>query len=94
MYDQSRAERRFGVDLDKYNRMLADQDGRCAICGSDYPGVPGRRFCVDHDHATGVVRALLCNGCNNGIGMLGDDPNRVRAAAAYLEKYRDHPTGM
>jgi hypothetical protein len=64
------------------------QAGVCAIC--DLPeratrnGVP-KRLAVDHDHATGAVRALLCSRCNLAIGYMEDCPARLRAAADYLE---------
>lgn len=78
----------YGLSPEQYEAMLAAQDNRCAICRSpDWPGkhpVP----CVDHNEETGKVRELLCGNCNNGIGMLGHDPARLRAAAEYLEKHR------
>jgi hypothetical protein len=43
---------------------------------------------VDHDHITGRVRALLCSGCNTGIGHLQDDPDVLRRAADYIEQHR------
>ncbi len=77
--------RLYGLSLDAYRDILRAQHGRCAICGRP----PGKRaLTVDHNHATGQVRALLCNGCNVGIGGFREDPALLRAAIAYLETYR------
>ncbi|MET8864677.1 endonuclease VII domain-containing protein [Nonomuraea sp. NPDC004580] len=85
--------RAFGVTLDHYRDLLAKQDGGCAICGWS-PDVPlesqqgqGRhaRLVVDHCHATGKVRGLLCGMCNKAIGHLREDPAIVQLAAEYLE---------
>jgi len=77
----------YGVTPDEYEAMMLSQDGRCAICRSDaWPGKHNRPH-VDHDHVTGKVRGLLCGKCNVGLGNLGDDPERLRAAAAYIETH-------
>src|SRR5882672_6633830 len=74
----------YGITLEQYNQILADQGGVCAICG----GPPKKRDLeVDHDHATGRVRGLLCHGCNVGIGFLCDSADLALRAAAYLEKH-------
>jgi hypothetical protein len=73
--------RKYGVDLAAYQRMFTSQGGKCAICGK----AQERAFDVDHDHATGVVRGLLCTNCNRMVGHAADDPVRLRAAAVYLE---------
>jgi hypothetical protein len=64
--------------------LLAAQGGRCAICVGEWTGHHIAPH-IDHDHATGKVRGLLCVNCNNGLGRFGDDPRRLRAAAQYLE---------
>lgn len=67
---------------DDFNDLLAEQGGCCAICESDDPG--REWWSVDHDHATGAVRGLLCNNCNAGLGMFKDSPELIRAAYEYL----------
>ena len=63
-----------------YDRMLARQGGVCKICRK-----PSRtRLCLDHDHANGRARALLCRKCNFGLGLYDDDIGRLLRAAAYL----------
>lgn len=55
----------------------------CQVCGSEDPGL--KRPPIDHDHATGEVRGVLCNQCNRGVGMFRDDPWLLRRMADYLE---------
>lgn len=76
--------RRAGVSDAEAERMAYAQDYRCAICRETHL-VP-RAMCVDHCHATGRVRGLLCNACNLGLGHFKDDPHRLREAAAYVER--------
>lgn len=89
--------RKYGIDERSYQEMLAAQDGKCAICGMtpeerngeffDAGKVPAakRRLHVDHSHVTDQVRGLLCWACNIGLGKFRDDPQRLRAAADYLD---------
>ena len=72
----------YGISLEDYARLLVRQGGVCAICLK----APAERLCVDHCHATGKVRGLLCRTCNVGLGCYRDDPSLVTAAAAYLRK--------
>lgn len=82
--------RKYGLTVDDYEAMRSSQKGACLICG-DEPS----RLVVDHCHATGAVRGLLCARCNVAIGILRDDPSLMRRAAEYLERERrpprDHP---
>lgn len=70
-----------GLSVDEYECRVAAQNGCCAICGKAVDG----NLCVDHCHETGGVRGLLCKPCNFGLGLFGDDPERLRRAADYLE---------
>jgi hypothetical protein len=58
----------YGITVADFDRMLAAQGGRCAVCGSDKPGGRWARFAVDHCHKTGKVRGLLCTHCNVLVG--------------------------
>lgn len=76
-------QRKYGITLDDFRAMLADQDGGCKICRrSDGP------LHVDHCHTTGKVRGLLCIPCNRALGYMKDDPDLLRSAADYLDRSR------
>lgn len=83
---------KYGITHEQFEAMKAEQRGLCACCGE----VPRKLhkdsmkvvdLCVDHNHATKVVRALLCDHCNRGIGLFKDSAELLRRAAAYLEKH-------
>lgn len=79
---------RYGITIDMLLVMFRLQGGVCAICGAA-PRVGMRRgLYVDHDHATGRVRGLLCHGCNIGLGGFRDNTASLAAAARYLEASR------
>mgnify|MGYP003920597693 CR=1 FL=1 len=60
--------------------------GACEACGILFGDDQATKPVIDHDHDTGVVRGVLCANCNSGIGMMGDDPERLRQAAAFIER--------
>ena len=76
-------------------RLLKEQGGRCAICGTDDPGTRWG-WCIDHDHACcdgpdscgKCIRGVLCVNCNSGLGSFADDTDRMRAAIEYLRRAR------
>ena len=78
----------YGITPEQHKKMLEEQRGRCAICGNAQPC--GRRLCVDHHHASGAVRGLLCFRCNRALGALRDSPSLLRTAADYLERTGRH----
>ncbi len=80
--------RKYGLSPSDYKAILASQGGCCAICGDTQGSASAEDLFVDHDHATGQVRGLLCNGCNAALGCMQDVPERLEAAAEYLRRTR------
>lgn len=78
----------YGLTLERYEELVAQQGGVCAIC-SQPPA--GRELDVDHCHKTGEVRALLCSRCNRVLGHAGDDPDLLQAIVDYLLRF---PVGI
>lgn len=73
----------YGITPEQFEALTVLQNGKCAICGATESS-DGRGLCVDHCHATGVVRGLLCSGCNKGLGHFSDSADRMLAASEYL----------
>lgn len=78
-------KKNFGLTTEAYDLMLDAQSGVCAICKSEC--TKGYRLAVDHDHKTGRIRALLCSGCNLGIGNFRESPDVLAAAVEYLQQH-------
>jgi hypothetical protein len=81
---------RYGITLDDYYEMLERQHGLCKVCFKPVTALT-TRLSVDHCHATGRVRSLLCKRCNTGAGFFDDDAGRMRRAADHVED-PDGPT--
>ena len=78
---------KYGITETDYERMILEQGGVCAICkspASSPRNARRRHLDVDHCHATGQVRGLLCGCCNRAIGMLNNDGILFLKAANYL----------
>jgi len=73
-------KRTYGLSRVQLDALIEAQGGRCAICESN-PAVH-----VDHDHATGKIRGVLCFTCNVALGQLKDDVTLFRKAIDYLER--------
>lgn len=76
--------RGFYLAEDEYNGKVRMQDGECVICGCNNNG---KTLHTDHNHDTKQVRDLLCRACNHVLGLMEEDPDRLRAAADYLEDH-------
>jgi hypothetical protein len=78
-------KKRYGISLVDYNEMVEHQEGKCLICGTHKSSLD-RSLTVDHDHATGKVRGLLCYNCNLVLGNAKDNVNTLQKAIEYLNK--------
>lgn len=74
--------RRLGYNPDQILKWWQEHPKTCDICGV---GTDKEKMAIDHCHTTGVIRGLLCERCNHGLGHFKDDPERLREAANYLE---------
>lgn len=88
-----RLKQDFGITLEQYQQMLEEQSGVCACCGKpetatyNKTGVT-KQLAVDHDHATGEIRGLLCGRCNTALGLLQDSEDTIMSLLTYLSKER------
>lgn len=79
---ENRVMSTYGFGAGEYEKLLAAQGGKCAICR----GTRRYRLSVDHDHKTNLVRGLLCRMCNERLLTAArDKPDVLRSAADYLD---------
>lgn len=82
----------YGLTLEQYHQMFEDQKGVCSICKQ--PELARRKdgskipLHVDHDHVTGLVRSLLCQCCNQGLGHFKDNVQLILKAADYISYHQ------
>jgi hypothetical protein len=74
---RSRVKVAYGLTLDEYESLMKNP---CQICG-----LRTERMHLDHCHQSGQVRGVLCRNCNVALGLMADNPERLRRAAEYLE---------
>ena len=82
---RARLKHGYGMTCEDLYAMIESQRGRCAICEETFA-----KPVIDHDHETGVVRALLCSRCNASLAAI-ERPGFVDRARAYLQRHRAEP---
>jgi hypothetical protein len=85
--------RKYGITLDRYFEMIAEQDGRCKLCHEPFGESKAKRPALDHDHKDGKVRGILHTNCNIAIGMLEDNQKMCMQAAEYLRSFQGEESG-
>lgn len=82
---RNRLKRLYGMTLEEFDLLLAEQGGTCAVCPSIEPN--GVNWHVDHCHTTGRVRGILCHPCNTALGLLDEDVDRIKRLSEYVQRY-------
>lgn len=80
----------YGITLADKQKMFDSQEGNCASCGDVMVSV--FKAHLDHHHASGKIRDLLCGGCNAALGYLKEDPDRIMKLATYIKKHQSEGT--
>lgn len=85
----------YGLHPTEYYKMLESQGNVCAICKepetSLFHNKPGKvkKLSVDHCHATGKVREILCQRCNHFLGRVEEKTELLQAMIDYLNKHKE-----
>jgi len=80
---ECKIRKKFGITFEQKRAILTAQGGTCAICKGDNSNSK-RDWHIDHCHKSGVVRGILCHGCNTALGSFKDSPEILAAAIEYL----------
>ena len=79
---------KYGISLEKVEEQLEKQNHVCPICECSLKLNP---YAVDHCHASGKVRDILCHSCNKGLGFFYESEKALLSAISYLRKHHDSP---
>lgn len=85
----SKLKSTYGITIEQYDAMFISQGGICLICGC--PETVKRNgkiknLSIDHNHVTGKIRGLLCQKCNQALGLLGENPVTINSLLKYITK--------
>ena len=88
---------KYDLTPEQYRALYVAQNGQCGICGAEIPdrltetGDLRSQSEIDHDHATGAVRGLLCGRCNKVLARYGDSGEFFERVVSYLAKAQSLP---
>jgi hypothetical protein len=87
-------QKKYGITLEEYDAYWIVFKGKCGICNINLKrpeptkGQELNAAALDHDHKTGNIRGLLCNGCNKALGLFKDNPEILKNAINWV-KYNE-----
>jgi Recombination endonuclease VII len=73
----------YGITSEEYNSRFESQGGSCYICQRHQTELKSK-LNIDHCHRTGYLRALLCNQCNQALGLVREDPEVIQNMLEYV----------
>jgi len=79
---KSRLKNQYNISVEQYEKMLTNQDNKCAICKQEENN---KSLSIDHNHNSNQIRALLCTRCNMLLGSINEDIELLKKIIAYLE---------
>jgi hypothetical protein len=92
--------KRMGLTSEEYTEMLSLQGGVCASCGNPEKTIDNRtgkvrRLAIDHDHSCcsgkksckKCIRGLLCQACNQALGILQENPENIKSLYRYIKQF-------
>ena len=81
---KNKLKREYNLTIEDYSEFVGSQNGCCAICGR-HQSIFGKKLDIDHCHINGIVRGLLCNQCNQALGLFKDNIDILASAISYLQ---------
>jgi hypothetical protein len=87
-YQVNSIARVYNVDRESAQELYTRSKQTCDSCGEAWTeSYKWARFCIDHDHNTGKVRGILCNGCNAALGYLNENSDKIQKLLDYNERH-------
>ncbi len=77
--------KKYGITDVEYQKIIKTQNNRCEVCGNEEKERP--KMPIDHNHATGKFRGVICSRCNRVLGAVDDEATLLRKLAEYLERH-------
>lgn len=83
----------YNISFKEKQERLKNQNNKCALCEENFDFIKKNSIHIDHCHKTNIVRGILCNNCNSGLGRFKDNIELLEKAILYLKKYRSVAQG-
>ena len=75
----------YNLDPEEYQALVKAANRTCQTCGTPEGDDKPSKLVVDHCHATGRVRGLICDRCNRALGLVGDNTQTLLNLITYLQ---------